>query len=109
MWVRKVVIAFSVLYAVGLALVLPPILSYDVYHYALYGRMMAFHGVNPYFTTGSAIPFDLFYEYTSWRLVPSRYGPVWTLVSALLAGLGGQDVLKTLLAFKGLCAASQIA
>src|SRR5205085_2649874 len=39
-----------------------------------------------------------------WQAVPSAYGPTFTWLSALLAGLGGGRVFATAVAFKGAAA-----
>jgi hypothetical protein len=103
------VAVFALLYNALLALVMPPVLSKDVFHYALYGRMTALHGQNPYIVSGSTVPFDLFWPLTAWREVTSRYGPVWTLASAGLTTLTSNSVLVTTLAFKGLAALANLA
>jgi hypothetical protein len=104
-----VVIGFTLLYHVALTLAMSPVLSTDIYHYALFGRMVASYGLNPYVTLGTAIGGDPLFAFAAWREVTTHYGPVWTLISAGAAALGGQDVLRTVLAFKGVAALFSLA
>ncbi len=96
-----VVAAFALLYNATLMLAMPPVLSADIYHYALFGRMVTFYSLNPYVVPGDAISGDPLWPFVFWRNVTTHYGPVWTLISAGAAALGGQSVLLTVLWFKG--------
>lgn len=100
---------FAALFNITLAVAMPPVLSADIYHYALYGRMVAFHRLNPYTTLNSAVPSDPFWPLTSWHVVTTPYGPTWTLISAVIAALGNHSVLQTVLAFKVLAAMFNLA
>ena len=104
-----VIAAFGLLYNAGLALLMPPVFSNDLFHYALFGRMVAFYGFNPYIVPGNAIMGDPVWPFAFWRDVTSHYGPVWTLVSAVTAALGDRSVLFTALAFKGAAALFNLA
>ncbi|HVC32278.1 MAG TPA: hypothetical protein VNL16_02085 [Chloroflexota bacterium] len=104
-----VIAGFAVLFDVGLALAMPPVLSADVYHYALFGRMVALYHLNPYVTSDLAIKSDPLWQFAFWKDVTTHYGPVWTLVSAGLAWLTAQSVMSTVLAFKGVAAAFNLA
>lgn len=103
------IFGFAVLFNVTLALVMPPVLSSDIYHYGLFGRMVAFHGLNPYVTTGAAVTGDIFWPMTSFSVVTTRYGPLWTLIEAGVALIGDGSVLRTVLAFKVLAALFNLA
>ena len=82
--------------AFGLALALlvlfvlvPPHIHRDVFAYVAYGRMAARH-INPYTQGPSALghdPVNGYYDPTFSDL-PSKYGPLFTLLSAALAPLG---------------------
>ena len=50
-----VIAGFTVVFHISLALAMPPVLSSDIYHYALFGRMVSFYGLNPYAVPGAAI------------------------------------------------------
>jgi hypothetical protein len=112
-WRRRqmvlVITAFTVLYHVVLALAMPPVLSSDIYHYALFGRMVAFYGLNPYVLPGNVVSGDPVWPWVFWRDVTTHYGPIWTLISAGAAALSDQSVLLTVLTFKGVAALFNLA
>jgi hypothetical protein len=103
------VVAFTLVFHLALTLFMPPVLSTDIFHYALFGRMVAFYGLNPYVVPGTAISADPFWLFAGWRDVTTHYGPVWTLISAGTAVIGGQSVLVTVLSFKGVAALCSLA
>lgn len=94
------VTASAVVFYATLALFMPPVLSSDIYHYILFGRMVADYGLNPYVVPGTAIRSDPFWHLAFWHDVTTHYGPVWTIVSAGLVMVTGQSVVGTVLAFK---------
>jgi alpha-1,6-mannosyltransferase len=66
-----------------LAFVIPPVFSTDSFSYAMFGRLDAAYGVNPYTTTPAAVaPHDPLLPYVYWRHIPSPYGPLWTWLSS---------------------------
>ncbi len=84
-------------WAIGLVAVLqlivfagPILLSTDVFSYIAYARMGVVHGLNPYLHGPAAIVGDPVYHYvgSDWKLVPTAYGPVYTLLSYPLGFLG---------------------
>jgi alpha-1,6-mannosyltransferase len=90
---------------IGLALILsPPTLSRDLYHYAMFGKMVA-RGLNPYLTPIDALAGDPLWALANWRDLSTHYGPVFTALSALAALVGGGGVVGTALAFKTLATA----
>jgi alpha-1,6-mannosyltransferase len=101
--------AFTVLYHVVLALAMPPVLSSDIYHYALFGRMVALYGLNPYVLPGTVVSGDPVWPWVFWRDVTTHYGPTWTLISAAAAALSDRSVLLTVLTFKGVAALFNLA
>jgi len=65
-----------------LALTIPPIFSTDSFGYAIYGRIAADYGANPYTTSpASTAVGDPLMPYVYWRDLASPYGPIWTLIS----------------------------
>ena len=56
----------------------PPTLSPDLYHYALFGRMILTRGLNPYVTAGNALADDPLFRLASWPDFSTHYGPVFT-------------------------------
>lgn len=73
----------------GLLILTPPIISQDVYSYAAYGRMFAFHDVNPFVEGPIAIADDPAANYVGrmWWEMPSVYGPAIQLGTSALAWL----------------------
>jgi hypothetical protein len=88
-----------------LALVGPPVLSFDVFGYVSYGRLVYLHGLNPYENGRAAL--ELAGDPSaSFLFAPGfvPYGPVWPLLVAALgpigslAGLFGEVLVHKLLA-----------
>jgi hypothetical protein len=88
--VIAVIATLSVGFHVTLALAMPPVLSADIYHYALFGRMVAFYGLNPYVLPGTVVSGDPIWPWVYWRDVTTHYGPAWTLLSAGAAAWGAR-------------------
>jgi alpha-1,6-mannosyltransferase len=82
----------------------PPVSSSDVFHYALFGRMVNHTNLNPYVSNGYALAPDPILRYATWPELSSHYGPAFTWLSALAASVGGEGVFGTGLAFKGMAA-----
>ena len=91
-----------------LLLCAPVMLSTDVYAYAIYGRVFAIYGASPYAQTAPITHADPFMPLFGIEYMSSWYGPLWTLVSAGLAWLGGDRVGLTALLFRGLAVASAL-
>ena len=110
--VRSRTVEASVFGAGALFLVLllcaPVMLSTDVYAYAIYGRVFAIYGANPYAETVPITPADPFMPLLGFEYMSSWYGPLWTLISAGLAWLGGNHIGLTALLFRGLAVASAL-
>ena len=64
----------------------PPLLSHDVYAYAVHGRLLTLYGQNPYFARPDflAAVSDPAGHYVTWNW-PSVYGPIWTRIEAVTA------------------------
>ncbi len=75
-------------------------LSHDVYSYIVYGRIQALYDTNPYLVPPSDFRDDPFWKLVTWRDTTSVYGPLWTLLSAGLAWLGGDRLGLTVLLFR---------
>jgi hypothetical protein len=91
-----------------LVFLLPPVLSQDLYHYAAFGRMVAFSGFNPYTTPIESVPYDPVTTLADWRQLTSHYGAFFTWVSAAAAWIGGDSPVKTAWAFKGVAALANL-
>jgi hypothetical protein len=102
--------AVGALAALGLAVLMPPALSCDVYGYVAFARLPVVHGLNPYTHTQLALRAlgDPVGPFLQWDL-PSPYGPLWTELSmALVAPLQGTPLYAQVLAFKLLAGAALV-
>jgi hypothetical protein len=94
--------------AMHVALVLlPPVLSTDLFFYALTGKL-TLTGLNPYVTPLDTLSADPLFPYASWQHLRNHYGPVFVWISAATARLGGGGPLGTALAFKSVAAACNL-
>ncbi len=102
---RAVLAAIAALHA--FVLLAPPLLSTDVFSYQAYARMGAMYGVSPYLHGPHAIALDPVYPFIGWKWVtmPSAYGPVFTLLSYILAPL---SIAASALAYKAIAAVSSL-
>lgn len=93
---------------VGLAVVLPPLHSQDVYLYGMQGRILAVHGSNPYLHEPSDFVDDPLHDEVSppWRDVRSSYGPAFTVVEAAVAAVAGPSPTRVRVLFQMVAAAA---
>ena len=84
------------------ALLVPtlPLTSRDIFYYISSARVLGVYGVNPYLAAPSAFPNDPLFQYANWPDYTSPYGPLWLIISAGLARLGGGDLLWSVVLFK---------
>lgn len=103
---RLVLTCIAALYA--LVLLAPPLISTDIFSYEFYGRMGALYGANPYLVGPHALALDPLYPYigAKWAYTPTVYGPVFTVLSYVLAPL---SVAASTLAYKAIAALASIA
>jgi hypothetical protein len=87
----------------------PAMLSTDVYAYAMYGRIAAIYGGDPYVQVHNQYPDDPFMPLTYFLPWPSWYGQLWTSLSAGLALLAGERIGLTVLLYRLLAAGSALA
>jgi hypothetical protein len=93
----------------GLIYVLTPALfSHDIFAYASYGRLLVVYHANPYFTMALAYPHDPLFEINDWSMVPSAYGPFWTLINALSVPFGGANPTSYIFFYRLLGLASHL-
>jgi len=85
----------------------PPLLSTDVFNYIAYGQMGT-SGINPYLHGPEMLIGQPVYAYTGhlWKAVPSAYGPLFTLLTYVLAPAG---VAASFWVLKALSGASLLA
>jgi hypothetical protein len=103
---RQVLMAIAALNA--LVLLAPPLLSTDVFSYEAYARMWATYGANPYLSGPHVIALDPLYPFigAKWVNTPTSYGPLFTLLSVLLANA---SIAASALAFKVIAALASLA
>ncbi|MFN8522293.1 MAG: hypothetical protein U0821_04215 [Chloroflexota bacterium] len=102
------ILAFTAAYQL-LAVVSPTMLSTDVYSYLMYGRILAVHGANPYLDAPDRFASDPYYGLLFWTTYTSFYGPLWTLLSAGVSRVVGEDATLAALAFRGLAGTCAVA
>jgi hypothetical protein len=82
----------------AVVLLLPLLLSRDVFSYAFYGRILSRYGHNPYVSTPADFPAnDLSrFVWPGWRDTPSVYGPVFVWLAAAITAVfrGMVDVIE---------------
>ena len=69
-------------------LLAPPLLSQDVFSYIAYARLGVEHDLNPYEHAPDDAPGDAVYPYAGSKTATSAYGPLFTLATYPLAGIG---------------------
>ncbi|PZS00772.1 MAG: hypothetical protein DLM69_05910 [Candidatus Chloroheliales bacterium] len=79
-----------------------PLFSQDVFDYIFQTREWVFHHSNPFIHVPNDFAADPFLKYIAWVQMPSTYGPLWMIITAPLALLGGNSLLANLFYFKGL-------
>jgi hypothetical protein len=107
---RAVVVAIAGAAAMLLLVVVfvPTVLSSDLYRQAVYGRMVAYHGLNPYEMPVNAVPGDPLFAFANHRHLTTHYGPAYTLLSALCAAIAPSTVLGGALAWKAMSACAAL-
>jgi hypothetical protein len=93
----------------GLALLVPPVASEDVYAYSFYGKVQHTYGANPYLSVPAQHPLDPWYPLWSWRFVGPVYGPPFLLLLRLVAVLAGPSLLAWVIWMKLLLVAAELA
>lgn len=81
----------------------PPILSMDAGSYLIYAKSFFTYGQNPYvisLSTFSGNPWVAEFSPHWWTEFTSPYGPVFTLLLALIIFLSGQSLLASMLIYK---------
>ena len=84
---RRAVIV-SLVAAHVIFLLAPPLLSQDVFSYIAYARLGVEHDLNPYEHAPDDATGDTVYPYAGSKTATSAYGPLFTLMTYPLAGLG---------------------
>jgi Glycosyltransferase family 87 len=84
----RTVITLSICY-LGVIMLLPLLLSRDVFSYSYYGRIVSRYGANPYVQTPASFPHDPLWRFTwpDWRGTPSVYGPLFVWLAAAITAV----------------------
>jgi hypothetical protein len=93
----------------ALMVLMPPVMSGDLFHYSLFGRMVSHYGLNPYVTAATQLRNDPLWPYSIWNFLTTHYGPTFTWLSAAMTCLSRGDVFWTAIAFKTLAASMNLA
>jgi hypothetical protein len=109
-WRRALyVVAGATLLCHVVLVLMPPVVTGDLFHYALFGRMVSHYGLNPYVTAAGQLRDDPLWPYASWNFLTTHYGPSFTVLSAAVTWLSGGSVLWTAIGFKALAALMNLA
>jgi alpha-1,6-mannosyltransferase len=102
---RAVLMCIAALHA--LVLLAPAILSTDVFSYQAYARIGAQYGANPYLNGPHTIALDPVYPFigAKWVTIPSAYGPLFTVLSYVLAPL---SIVASAFAYKAIAAVASL-
>ncbi len=82
----RVLLGLAGLFSVPLLLV-PNLLSGDIYSYISFGRIAAVYGANPFIDPPTTFPLDPYFHLIGWSNVPSVYGPTWIYLSMVVTAL----------------------
>jgi alpha-1,6-mannosyltransferase len=77
-----------------------PLLSNDIYKYVFDGRIVAVYGDNPFLRVPAEYPDDRFYDLVYWKAVVNAHGPIWRLLEAASAQVGGEGCVDAIVAMK---------
>ena len=86
-----------------------PLLSNDIFKYVFDGRIMAVYGENPFLRVPAEYPEDRFYDLVYWKAVVNAHGPIWRVLEAASAQVGGEQCVNAILAMKVWPAAAYLA
>ena len=77
-----------------------PLLSNDIFKYVFGGRILAVYGDNPFLRVPAEYPDDRFYDLVYWKAVVNAHGPIWRVMEATSAQVGGERCVNAILAMK---------
>ena len=77
-----------------------PLLSNDIFKYVFDGRILAVYHENPFVRVPADYPDDRFYDLVYWKAVVNAHGPLWRLLEAASAQIGGESCVRSILAMK---------
>jgi Glycosyltransferase family 87 len=104
----RTVVVLTLTYA-AIILLLPLLLSRDVFSYAYYGRIVSRYGGNPFSQTPANYPANDLSKYVwpGWRSTPSVYGAVFVWVSAAITSMF-HSLTQTIFAFRALAVGAML-
>lgn len=106
---KKTVIFFILLFNITLLFVWP-VGSHDTFSYISQGRVLSAHHSNPYLSPYDNFSDDSFYDLirNRWSKNTTVYGPLFTIISAILTFIGGNNLILSLFLFKLLFTAANL-
>jgi hypothetical protein len=84
----------------ALLLFSPSAPSHDPIAYGSYGRLMAVYHANPFLAVPGDYPRDPLLAANEWPRAATAYGPLWNILSFLLAPVVGDDPLRSNMVFR---------
>lgn len=104
----RTVVTLTIAYHVAV-LLLPLLLSRDVFSYAYYGRILSRYGGNPYVDTPATFPTNDLWRFTwpDWRNTPSVYGPVFVWMSGAITAIF-RSIPDVIVAFRAIAVAASL-
>ncbi len=95
-----VIIGFALAFHLVM-LVVPTLLSTDIFDYIRHGRIFAIHGENPLIVPATYFPDDPFFDLGGWVSTGSVYGPLHVYISGALAFVAGDGFAANFLLCRG--------
>ena len=104
----RTVVTLTIAYHVAI-LLLPLLLSRDVFSYAYYGRILSRYGGNPYIDVPADFPTNDLWRFTwpDWRGTPSVYGPVFVWMSGGITAVF-RSIPDVIVAFRAIAVAASL-
>ena len=80
--------------------ILPGLVSDDLYLYNLYGRTITVYGANPIYYPPSSFQSDAHLQWVYWKDLPSSYGPIWLMLCAALSRVGADSITLMVIVYR---------
>lgn len=97
--VTRTIFGFTLLFHIIMLLV-PTLLSTDIFDYIRHGRIFAIYGENPLTTPATFFSSDPFFNMGGWVSTGSVYGPLHVYITSALALVSGDSVGVNFFVFK---------
>ncbi len=95
-----VIVTFAVLFHLVMLMV-PTLLSTDIFDYIRHARILAIYGENPLIIPATYFPHDPFYNMGGWVGTGSVYGPLHIYVTSAIAWVAGDGFSANFFLFRG--------